>query len=160
MVGWAPRQSEVLIDAPDVMPTLLGLCDLPIPDSVEGLDFSGHVAGGPDPSDGAALLTCPQPFGQWTERHHGGRAYRGLRTERYTYARALDGPWLLYDNEADPYQMNNRVDDPEWVAVRTELDAMLQERLDATGDTFLPGMDYIRQWGYTVDDSGTVPFAS
>ncbi len=31
--------------------------------------------------------------------------WRGVCTERYTYARRTDGtPWLLYDNETDPYQ--------------------------------------------------------
>lgn len=157
MPGWRPRRTEALIDAQDVMPTLLGLCHLPIPESVEGLDFSGHIAGGSDPSDGAALLTCVQPFGQWTRNRHGGREYRGLRTGRYTYARTLDGPWLLYDNQVDPYQLDNLVGDPAHADVQRALDEALQSRLDATHDAFLPGMDYIRQWGYTVDAEGTVP---
>ena len=47
------------------MPTLLRLCKLPVPRSVQGLDFSGYLAGGKDPSDGAAAILCPAPFGQW-----------------------------------------------------------------------------------------------
>src|SRR5678815_4384183 len=43
------------LDAPisseDVMPTILGLCHLPIPKSVEGIDFSNYVRGGRNPSD-------------------------------------------------------------------------------------------------------------
>ena len=39
-----------------------------------------------------------------------------------------------------------------------ELDAWLQRRLDAAGDEFLPGMEYIRRWGYPVDETGTVPY--
>ena len=105
------------------------------------------------------ILQCPQPFGQWT-RDRGGREYRGLRTGQYTYIRSLDGPWLLYDNEADPFQLNNLVDDPEYADLRRELDAWLQRRLDARGDEFLPGADYIQQWGYTVNESGTVPYAN
>ena len=46
------------------MPTLLGLFDLNIPESVEGLDFSAYLRGDDDPSDGAALLSCPFSFGQ------------------------------------------------------------------------------------------------
>ncbi|MDE2723735.1 MAG: sulfatase, partial [Gemmatimonadota bacterium] len=71
-----------------------------------------------------------------------------------------DGPWLLYDNDADPFQLNNLVDDPECADLRNELDAYLQRRLDEGGDEFLPGADYIRQWGYTVNESGTVPYTN
>ncbi len=158
LLGRDGRALDALIDAPDIMPTLLGLCGLPIPGSVEGLDYSGYVQGGPDPSDGAALLMCPQPFGQWSAPRHGGREYRGLRTARYTYTRTLDGPWLLYDSEQDPYQMENLVDRPAYADLVRELDTWLQRRLDALGDEFLPGMEYIRQWGYPVDETGTVPY--
>jgi hypothetical protein len=34
----------------------LGLCDLDIPETVEGFDFSSALKDGPDPSGGAALL--------------------------------------------------------------------------------------------------------
>lgn len=158
--GWRPRETAALLDAPDIMPTLLGLCGLPIPATVEGLDFSAHIAGGADPSDGAALLTCPQPFGQWTIGWHGGREYRGLRTVRHTYVRDLHGPWLLYDNDADPYQRLNLVNEPGSAAVRDELDGILCRKLSDTGDDFLPGADYIRRWGYSVDESGTVPYTT
>jgi len=158
LLGCEGRQAEAPIDAPDIMPTLLGLCGLDIPDTVEGLDYAGYLRGGENPSDGAALLMCPQPFGQWSAPQHGGRAYRGLRTRRYTYTRALDGPWLLYDNDEDPYQLHNLVGDPEYAAFVQELDARLQRKLDALGDEFLPGLEYIRQWGYPVDETGTVPY--
>ena len=58
----AERRLDARLDTPDIMPTLLGLCEIPIPDAVEGLDFSGYLRGGDDPSDGAALLQCPHPF--------------------------------------------------------------------------------------------------
>jgi len=155
--GWRPRKSDALIDAPDIMPTLLGLCGIGIPGSVEGLDFSSHIAGGVDPSDGATLLLCAHPFGEWTKAQN-GREYRGIRTRRHTYVRDLNGPWLLYDNEADPYQQNNLVNRPAHAELQAELDARLQHKLETQADEFLPGMDYIRQWGYPVDDTGTVPF--
>jgi len=158
LMGDQGHQMDAPIDAQDIMPTLLGLCGLAIPDSVEGLDYSGYLQGGDNPSDGAALLMCPHPFGQWTAMAHGGRVYRGLRTQRYTYTRTLDGPWLLYDNQQDPYQLENLVDKPEHTRLVGELDAWLQHKLDALGDEFLPGMDYIRRWGYTVDETGTVPY--
>jgi arylsulfatase A-like enzyme len=158
LLGVEGREVDVPIDAPDIMPTLLGLCGIAIPDTVEGLDYAGYLQGGDDPSDGAALLMCPQPFGQWSAPTHGGREYRGLRTQRHTYARTLQGPWLLYDNQQDPYQLENLVDKPEYAELVGELDAWLQRRLDAMGDEFLPGLEYVRRWGYPVDESGTVPY--
>ncbi len=152
-----PRQTEAIIDAPDLMPTLLGLCGMPIPETVEGVDFSNHITGGPDPSDGCGLIMCPHPFGQYQKRH-GGREFRGLRTRRHTYVRDLNGPWLLYDNETDPYQLNNLADDPGHVDVRAGLDRRLAQQLQRLGDEFRPGMDYVRQWGYHVGKSGTVPY--
>jgi arylsulfatase A-like enzyme len=158
LLGRGDRELDAPIDAPDIMPTLLGLCGLAIPDTVEGLDYAGYVQGGDDPSDGAAVIMCPQPFGQWTVSRHDGREYRGLRTHRYTYTRTLDGPWLLYDNREDPYQLRNLADDPGCAGRVGELDAWLQRRLDAMGDEFLPGIEYIRRWGYPVDETGTVPY--
>ncbi|MBI5820910.1 MAG: sulfatase [Verrucomicrobia bacterium] len=144
--------------SPDIMPTLLGLCGVEIPKTVEGLDFSKHLRGGPAPGGGAALIACYAPFGQWT-RKGGGREYRGVRTERYTYVRSLDGPWLLFDNQADPYQMKNLCDDPQSAALQKELDALLQRKLRETHDDFQPAAKYIEKWHYVTDANGTVRYA-
>ena len=156
--GWEPRETTAPIDAHDIMPTLLGLCGIPIPETVEGTDFSAHVKGGRDPSDGSALLMCAHPFGEWTVAHNGAREYRGVRTQRYTYVRDLCGPWLLYDNEADPYQMRNLANDRAVSGIRNTLDRQLQKKLDEARDRFLPGSEYLREWGYAVDENGTVPY--
>ncbi|OQA39556.1 MAG: Arylsulfatase [Chloroflexi bacterium ADurb.Bin325] len=154
--GRQPRVLDAVIGTPDILPTLLGLTGLPIPRSIEGLDFSGYLDGGPDPSDGAALIACYHPIADWWHGL-GGREYRGLRTARYTYVRSLDGPWLLFDNQADPYQLDNLVDRPEHAGLLCELDAWLQRRLDDQGDAFLPGVELCRRWGYSLDRMETVP---
>ena len=100
---------------------------------------------------------CPHPFGEFV-KGRGGREWRGLVTNRYTYVRTIEGPWLLYDNQQDPYQLRNLVGDPAFAKLQSNLDVRLQRRLDARGDKFLPGMEYIRKWGYTVDAEGTVPY--
>jgi len=156
-LGTAGRTLDAPIDAPDLMPTLLGLAGVPIPDSVEGLDHADYIRGGDDPGDGAALYASYQPFGQW-HVGNGGRECRGVRTTRHTYVRTLDGPWLLFDNQADPYQMTNLVNRPEHAAVQADLDRLLQKKLRDTRDDFRPGVDYIAQWGYPVDATGTVPY--
>ena len=141
----------------DTMPTLLGLCGVDIPAGVEGLDHSSHWRGEAGPATDAALIACYHPFGEW-ERAQGGRAYRGLRTVRHTYVRTLDGPWLLYDNERDPYQLHNLVDEPDAEALRREFDAKLDERLAAQGDAFLASERYLERFGHVVNERGTVEY--
>ena len=155
--GLQGREIDALLDTPDILPTLLSLCEIPIPDTVEGRDFTDAIEGGQDPSGGAALIYCPHPFGQFLRRD-GGREYRGLRTRTHTYARDLNGPWLLYDNVADPFQLVNLVNRPEVASLQAELESQLQHRLDDRGDEFLPGETYVENWGYPLDETGTVPF--
>ena len=50
-----------------------------------------------------------------------------MRTKTHTYARHQQQPWVLYDNEKDPYQMANLVGNPEISEVRSRLDAMTLE---------------------------------
>jgi arylsulfatase A-like enzyme len=154
--GRKPRKLAAMINSEDMMPTILGLCGVSIPGTVEGLDFSGYIHGGANPSDGVALLSCVSPFGTWS-RSQGGKEYRGIRTPRYTYARDLQGPWLLFDFEKDPCQLTNLVADPEFADLKTSLEAKLNQKLTATHDRFLPGQDYLRAWGYHVDAAGNLP---
>jgi len=155
--GRSGRAIDTLLSTPDIMPTLLGLCGITVPATVEGRDYSGLVSGADPDSGTAALISCPSPFGQW-QRSRGGREYRGLRTARYTYARDLEGPWLLFDNLDDPAQERNLCREADYRTLQNRLDEMLLERLREIGDEFLPGPVYIERMGYLVDDSGTVPY--
>lgn len=159
LLGTRGRTIDAPVNTPDIMPTLLGLSGLSIPGTVEGTDFSGVLSGSLPASESAALIMCPSPFGQWT-RARGGREYRGVRTRRHTYVRDLNGPWLLYDNERDPYQLDNLCNKPEHAALQASLDALLAKRLKETRDEFLSGGDYIKKWGYEVDESGTVRYTN
>jgi arylsulfatase A-like enzyme len=164
LVRWPAglKSGEVALplDAPDIMPTLLGLCDLSIPKAVEGKDYSAVLKGDQVVSDDdAALLSFPAAF--TNVRAYGFKAYRGLRTAKYTYVRNVDGPWLLFDNESDPYQKRNLVDSSEHGEIRDELDAELQRRLDAMGDEFRDSEFYLERDGLThyleaTDEAGKV----
>ena len=154
-LGHEGRVLQSPIDAPDIMPTLLSLCGIPIPDTVDGLDFADYTRGRDDPGDGAALLQCPSPFGNWP-RQRGGREYRGVRTSRYTYVRDLNGPWLLYDNETDPFQLDNLVDRERHAELQRRLDGRLDRKLAERDDRFLPGAEYLKQREYEVDDQGCI----
>jgi arylsulfatase A-like enzyme len=148
--GKSGRTIDMPINTPDIMPTLLGLSGIAVPESVEGADFSGVIKGTQPPDDDAALIMCPVPFHQWNYSR-GGREYRGVRTRRYTYVRDLKGPWLLYDNQADPYQLKNLFDEPMYVEVRRKLDKILSQKLRETNDQFLPGPEYMAKWNYKWD---------
>ncbi|MBY0504536.1 MAG: sulfatase [Bryobacteraceae bacterium] len=136
------RRSHTPIDAPDIMPTLLGLAGLKIPDSVQGQDHSPLIRGQrKDAAEPAALLNLPASFS--VVRRMGIAEYRGVRTPRYTYVRSINGPWLLYDNERDPWQKRNLVErDP---ALRSRMDRKLDALLKQAGDEFLPGASYVER---------------
>ena len=155
--GIRPQRLAATINTEDVMPTLLNLCGLPTPQSVEGFDFTNAMRGGADPSGGATVVRCISPFGEFVRRR-GGREYRAVRTAKHTFVRDLHGPWLLYDNEADPYQLNNLVGRPESTTLRAELDALLKKKLVEQRDDFRPGPEYVANWGYKVDEDETVRY--
>jgi arylsulfatase A-like enzyme len=154
--GIAARTVVTPLTTPDILPTLLGLAGVKIPGSIEGEDLSSLIRAGRN-ADRAALymgvspflINVPQQF--MTE-------YRAIRTERHTYARSLDGPWLLFDDEKDPYQTNNLVGSAENSALVHALDARLQAQLKKVGDDFRPAADYIAEWGYKVKPHGSIPY--
>jgi len=72
--------------------------------------------------------------------------WRGLRTERFTYARWVDGrPWLLYDNDNDPYQLVNLVGDRNYADVQNALEIELEAQIAVTGDVCVPGPELLRR---------------
>lgn len=148
--GTESRTLNIPVGTPDIMPTLLGLAGADIPETVEGKDRSGYFIEGREPADTAALIMCVVPFHQWNYAR-GGYEYRGLRTPRYTYVRKLDGPYMLFDNETDPYQMNNLIDSEEHKALARKLDRELKKMLRERKDRFLPGPEYMKLWNYSFD---------
>ena len=157
LFGKIPKTLPTLINSPDIMPTLLGLSEIKIPNSVEGIDFSGVLKGIKKDKVTQTLIACYQPFGQWTRRM-GGKEYRGVYTGKYTYTRDLNGPWLLFNNEIDPFQMNNLIGKPEFAVIQNDLDLRLKSELAKRKDEFRPGMEYIKKWNYTVEETETVPY--
>jgi arylsulfatase A-like enzyme len=152
-LGRKSRRVRTPISAPDLMPTLLGLSNLAIPESVEGTDCSRLLSGSPAPRDASVFINLPVPITE--ARRYGFAAYRGLRTERYTYVRSIKGPWLLYDNQRDPFQMHNLC------GRAPQLQRQLDDALDATlrrrGDEFLPAEEYVKRAGVAHYQEVNVP---
>ncbi|WP_080054210.1 sulfatase family protein [Spirosoma aerolatum] len=148
---------DVPVTLTDVMPTLLSMTGQKIPASVEGHDFAALFRNprAPRPDD-AALIACIVPFHQWNYAR-GGREYRGIRTARYTYVRDLNGPWLLYDNLKDPYQLTNLVDQSGMAQTKQQLETILTQKLRDANDSFSPGNIYMDKWHYpwaSIDSVG------
>jgi len=156
--GKKGKISNALLNSPDIMPTLLGLSNIPIPKTVEGIDFSGVLKGTKKDKVKQTLIACWQPFGQWN-RKMGGKEYRGIVNQQYTYVRDLQGPWLLFDNLNDPFQLNNLVAKPEYQNLQKKLNSDLNKELKKRKDEFLPGKEYIKKWNYLIDESETVPYS-
>jgi arylsulfatase A-like enzyme len=148
--GNSPKTIDVPLGTPDLMPTLLSLSGVTIPDTCEGQDLSGEILGSvPPPDDRATLILNPCPSGATYTLQE----WRGVRTKRYTYIRDLNGPWLLYDNQTDPYQMTNIVNDPTFAAVQADLEQQLQTLLCQTGDTFQSRSELVARCGYIVNST-------
>ena len=143
-LGAKGRRLRTPLNSPDIFPTLAGLAGVRIPDSVEGIDHSEIMTGKPESeADRGTLLNLPVPITE--ARKFGFAEYRGLRTRRYTYVRSIHGPWLLYDNQTDPFQMHNLIG--KSAELQSRLDGELDAELKRRKDDFLPAADYIRRAG-------------
>ena len=116
-----------------------------------GSDFSAIVLGKEDEFENAALITNPT-------KNVVKREFRGVRTSRYTYVEDLNGPWLLYDNEKDPYQFTNLIQVEGNNVLQDELKAKLTEALQKANDEFLPEQDYLERFGIYLTEGGYPPF--
>ncbi|MCX7824355.1 MAG: sulfatase [Verrucomicrobiae bacterium] len=152
--GARGRVVNMPITTPDIFPTLLGLAGVEVPKGVEGDDLSGMLRSGREASDHVALYMNVAPF----VAREFAKEYRALRTSRHTYVRGLEGPWLLFDNEKDPHQMDNLVAKPECAKLVKELDGRLWARLKRISDGFRPAKSYIKEWGYEIGPHGSVPY--
>jgi arylsulfatase A-like enzyme len=133
---------DSLISIVDILPTILGLAEVPIPSSMQGEDLSEMIRGsGAGLEDVLIMEMCPTDEGH----RQGVIEWRGLRTERYTYVETFRGPWLLYDNEADPYQLQNLIGETNSAQIQQRLQLRLQARLREVGEEPLPWEQLVRQ---------------
>ena len=114
----APRVDSLLLSTPDVMPTLLGLSGLAkqIPAEVQGKDYS-ELFLNPDAKQlrSAGALYFKQADGQLVSDNGLDNYFpvaRGIKTEKYTIAFKINREkklvkTYLFDDENDPYQLNN-----------------------------------------------------
>ncbi len=144
------------ITTPDISTTLLALAGIEIPASFEGEDFSSILRGDNLYGDRAALYMCVSPFS--LIRPEFKKEYRAIKTNRFSYVRDIDGPWLLFDDVEDPFQMANLVKDSANTQIQLRLDHLLMQELKKIGDDFRPAETYLDEWGYEVTPNGHIPY--
>ena len=133
------RRTATLFNSVDVFPTLAGLCEIDVPDAVQGKNLSHAVLGEPGEEPDSVYLQILGPG--WPPRTKTVGLWRAVRTHRHTYARWKDcgGKRVLYDRESDPLEMTNLIDEPEYVDVAHEMEVRLQRWIHETGDPFDTG---------------------
>lgn len=150
----SPGRNDAVFASPDHMPTVLGLLDLSVPVTCQGYDHSRGIlnpqqAGETDaPAD---MFLCSYPGGSemvaaFSRQGLAHKAYgwRGVKTKTGTYvvnngyAPGEACQELLYDDLADPYQMNPREIPPECSDLEIRwFRSRLKHYLTLTGDPFL-----------------------
>ncbi len=123
---------DTLFSHIDMPPTLLALCGLEVPSHMQGADLSrvafGQSKTGPD----AVLMQIFVPY-----NNDGiAKPWRGIRTDRYTYARYEDAPWVLFDNQTDPWQMTNLAGHPTYKDTERQLDEQLAALMKKHSDAW------------------------
>ncbi|MGJ3244302.1 MAG: sulfatase family protein [Opitutales bacterium] len=148
-----PGRDPLLIGAPDIAPTLLGLLGQAdaMPDGMTGSDLSGALLDRPGAHRPDAQLYL------WPVVARPELGARGVRTERHTLVLAQRertvrphvssppypdaDPVLLFDRRADPWQQHNRAGE-EPGRVRELIRDHLLPLLERAGDPFDPGREH------------------
>lgn len=131
-----PAKRDGLIGAIDLMPTLCGLAGREVPAQCRGRNLASVVTGeAPEPDSAQFIMHISKNNASGGQKHP-APTFRGVRTRQYTYAVKEEGPWVLFDNEKDPYQLDNRLGDPALAGVRRRLHEALQQMLNEAKDPF------------------------
>ncbi|MDV7139078.1 sulfatase [Maribacter sp. TH_r10] len=135
------------INTPDILPSLLSLSNIKIPEGIEGEDLS-ELMKNPDPNaDRAALVMNVAPFAG----SYKNPPYRAIRTKQYTYSKTPDGPNMFFDNISDPYQQNNLLGKPKFKKLQQKLDSTLNAKLTQIGDEIKSRDYYLNKYNYKFD---------
>jgi len=132
-------QVDAVFGAIDMAPTIAGLAGVPPLPNWVGQDHSPRLRGepGPEPTGQPIFHILNRRTEHLPAARRPAPRFRGIRTPRWTYAVQADGPWLLFDNQADPYQLDNLVAAPDHARTRSELADQIAAWLVAAEDPFV-----------------------
>lgn len=132
----AGKTDDALLGTIDLPPTLAGLAGLPVVSTFAGRDFSPLLRGEAFDRPKSQLIMHIAKNNASGGKEHPAPLFRGLRSDRFTYAEVLDGDkgGFLFDNVADPFQLNNLFADPtlaeQRAAFHDDLFALLKTAKD------------------------------
>ncbi|MBI1388724.1 MAG: sulfatase-like hydrolase/transferase [bacterium] len=140
------RATDALFSHVDFAPTLLSMCGLQPPASMQGSDLSSAVRNDSAISPDSVFFQIFGPYDPGQVEN----GWRGVRTDQYMYARFEDRPWLLFDLDADPYEMNNLVENAQHKQIVDDMDRRLQDWMKRTGDS------WTNDWKVRVEQGGAL----
>jgi arylsulfatase A-like enzyme len=126
------RKSDLLVGAMDLMPTILGLLGIDIPEKVQGKDLSGPILSGDDDAVESVPLFM-----------FIGNGWRGVYTREWTYANSLNPEEsihegvetnVLFNRPNDPSQLNNLFDSEDYSGIQEGLAGLTHDWMDQFGD--------------------------
>ena len=133
------------LSTPDILPSLLSLSGIEIPQEIQGCDLSQIMKDPEKSKDRSALIMnlCPFDIAFQDEE------YRAIKTNEYTYVKTPRGPSLLFHDKKDPYQLENLIGNPKYAVIQRELDQKLINDLSKIGETKIePRNYYLKKFGY------------
>jgi arylsulfatase A-like enzyme len=141
-----PQALNHPINHVDIAATSLGLCGIRPPAAMEGFNYAPQIswsAGESPPPPKSAYLQYyrPSKFGRCIDR-----PWRGVVTEDgWKYACFEHQPWVLFDLNEDPYELNNLAYYRLNHERQGQLQALLSDWVEQLGDEFpLPELDDLR----------------
>ncbi len=134
--------SDALYTPMDHRATLCALAGIPPPKECDGIDLSDECRGRRRSDREDCLIMNYSSNWDYFQSGTNWPEWRGVRTKRYTYVKWLSGAEEMYDNQADPYQMNNLVAEGKTPKELGHLRARLKTLLAEAHDDFRPGNRY------------------
>ena len=128
--------SDCLINHVDIAPTSLGLCGIDVPDWMEGYDYSHQCSDRNTPAQNPGDEPA-SAYAQLIGDRESSYAWRCVVTrDGWKYACVDGGEWLMFDLNTDPTEQNNLAFQTKHKARRQELNTLLRNWAEKTGDSF------------------------
>ena len=125
---------DALVNSVDLTPTLLDLANLDIPKHMQGHSMANWCKGQTGPRQEAVYLGVGG-----VTRPNGWRA---IWDGQYIYSPTHHN--MLYDHTNDPYEMQNRIDDPKYNTIQKRLSDQLLTCAETTQDPMLTTLQNLR----------------
>jgi arylsulfatase A-like enzyme len=122
-------ESKALVSSVDLVPTILDLAGIEVPDYMQGISMADWITKGEGP-----------------EQAH---LYMGLHNNQNAWRAVWDGQYLLslldyqlfYELDSDPHEQNNLYDHPDFEDKRKAYETILLELAEETGDPILARLE-------------------